>query len=84
LFGEPEDVMEFTADKDSEFFLGSAVAHPHELVLGHYSVHTSSEALRAGKERIMRIGAGHKSVASVASSRFRSLPSSSRKSLVEN
>ncbi|NPT60866.1 cupin domain-containing protein [Paraburkholderia elongata] len=57
VFGESEDVIEFTADKESEFVLGSAVAHPHELVPGHYSVHTSSEALRAGEERITQIGA---------------------------
>jgi hypothetical protein len=57
VVGESEGVMEFTADKDSEFVLGSAVAHSHELVLGHYSVHASSEALRAGEERIMQIGA---------------------------
>jgi redox-sensitive bicupin YhaK (pirin superfamily) len=57
VFGESEDVLAFTADEDSEFVLGSAVAHPHNLVLGYYSVHTSSEALRAGEARIKEIGA---------------------------
>jgi len=57
VFGDSEDVLAFTADEDSEFVLGSAVAHPHNLVLGYYSVHTSSEALRAGEARIKEIGA---------------------------
>jgi len=34
------------------FVLGSAVPHPHDLVLGYYSVHTSEEALKAGEARI--------------------------------
>jgi redox-sensitive bicupin YhaK (pirin superfamily) len=56
VFDESEDVLAFTADEDSEFVLGSAVPHPHNLVLGYYSVHTSAEALRAGEARIMEIG----------------------------
>src|SRR5471032_3017595 len=57
VFGERSEVLVFTADEDSEFVLGSAVPHPHNLVLGYYSVHTSSEALRAGEARINEIGA---------------------------
>lgn len=34
------------------FVLGSAVPHRHDLVLGHYSVHTSAAALKAGEARI--------------------------------
>ncbi len=34
------------------FVLGSAVPHPHELVLGYYSVHTTPEALAKGEGRI--------------------------------
>jgi redox-sensitive bicupin YhaK (pirin superfamily) len=56
VFEESEDVLAFTADEDSEFVLGSAVPHPHNLVLGYYSVHTSAEALRMGEARIMEIG----------------------------
>lgn len=37
---------------DAVFVLGSAVPHPHELHLGHYSVHTSAQALEAGERRI--------------------------------
>jgi redox-sensitive bicupin YhaK (pirin superfamily) len=56
VFDESEDVLAFTADEDSEFVLGSAIPHPHDLVLGYYSVHTSSETLRAGEARIREIG----------------------------
>jgi len=55
-FSESEDVLEFVAEADTEFVLGSAVPHPHELVLGYYSVHTSEETLRAGEARIAEIG----------------------------
>jgi hypothetical protein len=37
--------------------LGSAEKHPHELVMGHYSVHTSKAALDQGEAEIRRIGA---------------------------
>lgn len=37
------------------FVLGSAVPHPHELVLGNYSVHTSKKALKAGEKRIAEV-----------------------------
>jgi redox-sensitive bicupin YhaK (pirin superfamily) len=56
VFDESEGVLAFTAAEDSEFVLGSAAAHPHNLMLGYYSVHTSSEALRAGEARIKEIG----------------------------
>lgn len=38
------------------FVLGSAVRHPHPLVTGYYSVHTSADALRIGEEGIQKIG----------------------------
>jgi hypothetical protein len=37
--------------------LGSAVPHPHDLVLGYYSVHTSADALVKGERRIGEIRA---------------------------
>jgi redox-sensitive bicupin YhaK (pirin superfamily) len=53
---EPSNAaVEFQALSDCEFMLGSAVPHPHALVLGTYSVHTSAEALREGESRIARI-----------------------------
>lgn len=45
-----------TAGPDgATFVLGSAIPHPHELVFGHYSVHTSQEALEKGEARIEEI-----------------------------
>jgi len=38
------------------FVLGSAIKHPHPLVLGYYSVHTSEKALAQGEAEISRIG----------------------------
>lgn len=42
-------------DRGATFVLGSAVPHPHDLVLGHYSVHTSAQALRTGEARIIEL-----------------------------
>jgi redox-sensitive bicupin YhaK (pirin superfamily) len=56
VFERSEDALEFTAEGDTDFIVGSAVEHPHELVLGYYSVHTSAEALRQGEAGIARIG----------------------------
>jgi hypothetical protein len=47
--------IEFEAQSDAEFVLGSAVPHDYELVLGSYSVHTSTEALREAEARISAI-----------------------------
>jgi redox-sensitive bicupin YhaK (pirin superfamily) len=47
--------VEFVAPEDSEFVIGSAVPHPHSLVLGYYSVHTSERALEAGETHIKRL-----------------------------
>ncbi|MFM0385698.1 pirin family protein [Paraburkholderia dipogonis] len=49
--------IEFMAQVDSEFVLGSAVPHDHDLVLGYYSVHTSLAALRDGEAHIDKIRA---------------------------
>jgi redox-sensitive bicupin YhaK (pirin superfamily) len=49
-------VIDFVAEGRTRFVLGSAAAHPHPLVLGNYSVHTSAEALRRGEDEIRRIG----------------------------
>jgi len=55
-FEEGEQAIEFFAARDTEFVFGSAAKHPHDLVLGYYSVHTSSEALLRGETRIREIG----------------------------
>lgn len=55
-FEEGEEALAFEAELDTEFVVGSAAKHPHELVLGHYSVHTSTEALSKGESRIRELG----------------------------
>jgi len=55
VFDESTDPIDFHAETDTEFVVGSAVKHPHDLVLGHYSVHTSAAALREGEARIQKI-----------------------------
>jgi redox-sensitive bicupin YhaK (pirin superfamily) len=50
--GEP---VEFEALEDTEFVLGSAAPHEHDLVMGYYSVHTSPAALHDGEAHISAI-----------------------------
>jgi redox-sensitive bicupin YhaK (pirin superfamily) len=40
VFESSSDAVEFEALTDTEFVLGSAAPHEHDLVLGYYSVHT--------------------------------------------
>ncbi len=54
-FEPSSEAVEFEALTDTEFVLGSAVPHEHDLVLGYYSVHTSPEALRDGEAHISSI-----------------------------
>ena len=54
-FEASNGAIEFEALSDTEFVLGSAVPHDHDLVLGYYSVHTSAVALREGETRIAAI-----------------------------
>ena len=56
VFEESNDAIEVQAVGDTSFVLGSAVKHPHDLVLGRYSVHTSQAALERGEAQINRIG----------------------------
>jgi redox-sensitive bicupin YhaK (pirin superfamily) len=56
VFEESEGAIELEADGDTSFVLGSAIKHPHPLVLGYYSVHTSRAALEQGEAEIDRIG----------------------------
>jgi redox-sensitive bicupin YhaK (pirin superfamily) len=55
-FEESTDAISIQAESASRFVLGSAAKHPHDLVLGRYSVHTSHAALVAGESQIRRIG----------------------------
>lgn len=57
VFEESGQAIELHAARDTEFVIGSAAKHPHPLVLGYYSVHTSADALYRGERRIREIGA---------------------------
>ena len=56
VFEESNAAIEVEAIENAGFIIGSAVKHPHDLVLGSYSVHTSRRALQQGEARIAEIG----------------------------
>ncbi|WP_115560791.1 pirin family protein [Xanthomonas arboricola] len=56
VFKDAEQAIDVVSVGASSFVLGSAVKHPHDLVMGHYSVHTSTAALAQGEAEIRRIG----------------------------
>jgi len=56
VFEESGGAIELQADGVTSFVIGSAIKHPHPLVLGRYSVHTNAEALAQGEGEIRRIG----------------------------
>jgi len=56
VFDESNAAIDFVAAGDTGFVLGSSIKHPHELVTGYYSVHTSAAALAQGEAEIRRIG----------------------------
>jgi redox-sensitive bicupin YhaK (pirin superfamily) len=56
VFEESVAPIELEAAGATSFVFGSAIKHPHPLVLGNYSVHTSAEALVHGEAEIRRIG----------------------------
>jgi len=57
-FQHSQEPISFVAVQDTDFVFGSAVQHPHDLVLGYYSVHTNEAALQQGETRIQEIGQG--------------------------
>ncbi|HEY2532464.1 MAG TPA: pirin family protein [Xanthobacteraceae bacterium] len=56
VFEESNDAISIQAERAARFVLGSARKHPHPLVLGYYSVHTTPGALGVGESEIRRIG----------------------------
>jgi redox-sensitive bicupin YhaK (pirin superfamily) len=53
---EPGDAaIDLVAEADTDLVVGSAVAHPHDLVTGYYSVHTSQASLAEGERQIDEI-----------------------------
>jgi len=55
IFEPSSGAIDFHAEADTELVVGSAAPHAHDLVLGHYSVHTSPATLRAGERRLNEI-----------------------------
>ncbi|MES2638374.1 MAG: pirin family protein [Myxococcota bacterium] len=56
VFDAADGAIDFVAKGATAFVLGSAPKHPHDLVLGSYSVHTTAAALREGEAGIAAIG----------------------------
>jgi redox-sensitive bicupin YhaK (pirin superfamily) len=56
IFEQAQSPIHFVAEGATSFVLGAARQHPHDLVLGHYSVHTSAAALEQGETEIRRVG----------------------------
>jgi hypothetical protein len=56
VFEEDHGALHFKASESCAFLVGSATKLQQELSLGHYSVHSSPEALAAGEQRIKEIG----------------------------
>jgi|SRR5579862_1911579 len=48
-------VLQFEAQSDAEFVLGSAAPHDYDLILGSHSVHTTTKALHHAEARISEI-----------------------------
>jgi hypothetical protein len=55
IFESSTEAIDFSADTDTEFVLGSAAPYGHDLVLGRYSVHSSAATLRAAEQRLTEI-----------------------------
>lgn len=56
VFDQARGAIDLKAVGDASFVFGSAPRHPYPLVLGDYSVHTSSRTLEQGEAEIARIG----------------------------
>ncbi|MDB4933536.1 MAG: hypothetical protein JWP87_508 [Labilithrix sp.] len=57
VFEEGDGALELRAEGATELVLGSAAKHPHPLVCGSYSVHTSEHALVLGEAGIRKVAA---------------------------
>ena len=56
VFADGNAPIDFVADGAVELVIGSAVRHPHPLMSGYYSVHTTGEALATGEANIAQLG----------------------------
>jgi hypothetical protein len=57
VFEQSNQAIDFYAEADTDFVLGSAASHPYELVLGNHSVHTGPATLRAAERHIAKVQA---------------------------
>jgi redox-sensitive bicupin YhaK (pirin superfamily) len=55
IFEPSNHGIDIHAEADTEFVIGSAAPHAHDLVLGPYSVHASPAALQAAERRLTEI-----------------------------
>jgi redox-sensitive bicupin YhaK (pirin superfamily) len=55
VFADGAGPIDMLADGAVEFVIGSAARHPHPLVTGYYSVHTSPQALAQGERNIAEL-----------------------------
>jgi len=55
VFESSESPIELEAVGETAFMFGSAVPHPHPLVLGRYSVHTNAQSLEDSENRIRQL-----------------------------
>lgn len=60
VFEAGNGAIDVRAEGATEFVLGSAAKHPHDLVCGYYSVHTSEAALVRGEAGIRAVAANMK------------------------
>jgi hypothetical protein len=56
-FKPSNTAIEFEAQSDAEFVLGSAASHGYNLALGSHSVHTTARALKEAEARLATIRA---------------------------
>lgn len=56
VFDRSKNGVTFKAEAEALFVLGASTLHDHELAIGHYSVHTSSDALAEGERHIQELG----------------------------
>jgi redox-sensitive bicupin YhaK (pirin superfamily) len=56
VFEDGGDPVHLIAEGPVEMVIGSAARHPHDLVTGYYSVHTSAAALAEGERTIPALG----------------------------
>ena len=55
VFADGAEPIDMLAEGAVEFVIGSAARHPHPLVTGYYSVHTSPQALAQGERTIAEL-----------------------------